>query len=187
MLWRRIVGTSSRRQSPTAQQWMQFLQSVIIEMKGTTMTVSWHRSSGSPGRWDPLREFEDLYTQMGRLMGTGFDPSAEAATSWVPLADVSETDDAYLIEVDLPGVKSKDINIEVVGNELLITGEVKQTERKGLLRRKQRRVGEFEFRIVLPQEVDDDRIEANLADGVLTVRVPKRETKSRRVNVTEGS
>lgn len=68
-----------------------------------------------------------------------------------------------------------------------VTGDVKQTERKGLLRRKQRRVGEFEFRITLPREVDDDRIEANLAEGVLTVRVPKRETKARRVEVTEGS
>jgi HSP20 family protein len=67
----------------------------------------------------------------------------------------------------------------VVGNELRITGDVKQTERKGLLRRKQRRVGEFDFRITLPRVVDDDRIEANLAKGVLTVRVPKRETKSR--------
>lgn len=68
-----------------------------------------------------------------------------------------------------------------------VTGDVKQTERKGLLRRKQRRVGEFEFRITLPREVDDVRIEANLAEGVLTVRVPKRETKARRVEVTEGS
>jgi HSP20 family protein len=152
------------------------------------MTVPWHRSSGSPGRWDPVREFEDLYTQMGHLMGTAFGPPAGAGTSWLPLADVSETDDAYLVEVDLPGVKSKDINIEVVGNELLITGEVKQTEGKGLLRRKQRRVGEFEFRLALPHEVDADRIEANLAEGVLTVRIPKRETvKSRRVTVTEGS
>ncbi|HZD13817.1 MAG TPA: Hsp20/alpha crystallin family protein [Pseudonocardiaceae bacterium] len=67
----------------------------------------------------------------------------------------------------------------MVGNELHITGDVKQTERKGLLRRKQRRVGEFDFRITLPRVVDDDRIEANLAKGVLTVRVPKRETKSR--------
>jgi HSP20 family protein len=120
-------------------------------------------------------------------MGPAFGPPAETVTGWVPLADVSETDDAYLVEVDLPGVKSKDINIEVVGNELRITGDVRQTERKGLLRRKQRRVGEFEFRITLPHEVDDDRIEANLAEGALTVRVPKQETKSRPVEVTEGS
>ena len=51
-------------------------------------------------------------------MGPAFGPPAETATGCVPLADVSETDDAYLVEVDLPGVKSKDINIEVVGNAL---------------------------------------------------------------------
>lgn len=152
------------------------------------MTLPTHRSSGSPDRWDPFREFEDLYTQMGRLMGTAFGSPTGAATGWVPLADVSETDDAYLVEVDLPGVKSKDINIEVTRNELVITGELKQTERKGLLRRKQRRVGEFEFRIALPREVDADQIEANLADGVLTVRIPKHETaKPRRVEITKGS
>jgi HSP20 family protein len=54
---------------------------------------------------------------MGRLMGTAFGPSTAAATGWVPLADVYETDDAYVVEVDLPGVKSKDINIEAIGNE----------------------------------------------------------------------
>jgi HSP20 family protein len=161
---------------------------VSFEMRGATMTGPWHYSSGSSGRWDPVREFEDLYTQMGRLMGTAFGPPGGAGTRWVPLADLSETDDAYLVEVDLPGVKSKDINIEVVGNELLITGEVKQSEQKGLLRRKQRRVGEFELRVALPHEVDADRIEANLAEGVLTVRVPKGETaKARRIKVTEGS
>lgn len=152
------------------------------------MTGPWHHSSGSSGRWDPLREFEDLHTQMGRLMGTAFGPSGGAGTRWVPLADLSEIDNAYLVEVELPGVKSKDIDIEVVGNELLITGEAKQSERKGLLRRKQRRVGEFELRVALPHKVDADRIEANLADGVLTVLVPKRETaKARRIKVTEGS
>jgi HSP20 family protein len=57
-----------------------------------------------------------------------------------------------------------------------------------LLRRKQRRVGEFEFRVALPREVDADQIEANLADGVLTVRIPKQETaKPRRVEITKGS
>lgn len=151
------------------------------------MTPPVPRSGGAPARWDPLREFEDLYTQMGRLLETSFGQLTQPATGWLPLADVSETDDAYLVEVDLPGVKRNDIDIEVTGNELTITGELKHTERKGLFRKRTRRTGEFEYRTTLPREVDPDRIDATLTEGVLTVRIPKTDTaKRRRIQITGG-
>jgi HSP20 family protein len=94
--------------------------------------------------------------------------------------DIEEADDAYVVEADLPGVKRQDVNIELVGNELMVTGEIKERERKGALRRQTRRVGRFDYRVVLPDHVDDDKVEANLTDGVLTVRVPKAERAQRR-------
>jgi HSP20 family protein len=94
--------------------------------------------------------------------------------------DIEETDDAYVVEADLPGVKRQDVNIELVGNELTVTGEIKERERKGALRRQRRRVGRFEYGVVLPDHVDDDKVEASLSDGVLTVRVPKAERAQRR-------
>ncbi len=72
------------------------------------------------------------------------------------------------------------MNIELVGNELAITGDIKEKERKGVLRRRTRRVGRFEFRVTLPNQVDPEKIEAELTDGVLTVHVPKAERAQRR-------
>jgi HSP20 family protein len=148
------------------------------------MTLPATRSMGQMRRLDPIRDFEDLYEQMGRLMPATLRVSE--ATRWVPDADVVETDDAYLVEVELPGLKRGDIDIEVIGNELTITGEFKKRERVGLLRRRTRRVGEFEYRVTLPSDVAADKIEATLNEGVLTVRVPKSERiKPRRIEISQ--
>jgi len=138
------------------------------------------RSSTVLGHMDPVREFDQLVNSVfGPTNGT-------AQVSWTPLADVTETDDAWLFEVEVPGLKRDDITVEATGNELVITGEYKEKERVGLLRRRTRRVGRFEFRTTLPAEVDVEQISADLADGVLTVRVPKREAAKPRRIAIEG-
>ncbi|WP_158847848.1 Hsp20/alpha crystallin family protein [Saccharothrix deserti] len=149
------------------------------------MTLPAVRSSGPPGRWDPFREFEDLYREMGRWMDSVTGRLDEGVRAWSPLADVAETDDAYLVEVELPGVKREDINIDLIGSELAITGELKEKERQGLFRSRTRRTGQFSYRVTLPHDVDADKVEANLADGVLSVRVPKSEAaKPRRIAIS---
>ena len=133
-------------------------------------------------RWDPFREFEQLQDEMGRLVQSVW-PQANGG-AWMPLADIEENDDAWVIEAELPGVDRKDINVELREGELLITGEIKEKERKGVVRRRTRRKGQFEYRVMLPGQVNEDQIEANIHDGVLTVRVPKAETaKPRRIEV----
>lgn len=135
-------------------------------------------------RWDPFREFEDVYAQLGRLWESALGTAA-ASTGWAPLADVSETDDAYVVEVEVPGVRQDDLNIELVSNELVVTGELKETERQGLVRKRTRRTGQFEYRTALPNDVAPDKIEANLADGVLTIRIPKAEAaKPRQIKIS---
>jgi len=105
--------------------------------------------------------------------------------AWSPLADVSETDDAYLIEADLPGVKQDQVSVEVSGGDLVISGEITRRERAGVLRRATRRQGRFAYRTMLP--ADADQVSASLSDGVLTVRVAKAETaKPRRIEITAG-
>jgi HSP20 family protein len=124
---------------------------------------------------------------MGQLVQSVFEPLEEAARSWRPRADLSETDDGYVLEVELPGVKREDISIEVTGNQLTISGDFKEKEKTGLLRSRTRRVGRFEYRSVLPQDVDADKVSASLAEGVLTVSVPKSATaKPRKVEITQG-
>ena len=152
------------------------------------MTLPVLRSSSALGRWDPLREFDELNQRMNQLVASvlGNVPGGNAlGWAWTPLADVTETDDAYLVEVDLPGVKRDDINVETTGSELAITGEFKEKEKVGFLRSRTRRSGRFEFRTTLPAHVDVDKISADLGDGVLTVRVPKSEVaKPRRIAIS---
>jgi HSP20 family protein len=91
--------------------------------------------------------------------------------SVAPLSDVAETDDAYLVKVDLPGIKLRDVDVSVAGRRLTVAAE--RRERAGILWRRTRRVRRFRYEIWLPGEVDGDGIDAHLERGVLTLRVPK--------------
>jgi len=136
-------------------------------------------------RWDPLREFEQLQEEMGRLVQSVWSPAGVGnGGAWTPFADVEETEDAWTIEVELPGVDRKNVNVEMRNSELVISGDVKEKERKGVLRRRARRTGHFEYHVTLPGESDEEHIDAKLHDGILTVRVPKTEhAKPRRIEV----
>ncbi|WP_143168616.1 Hsp20/alpha crystallin family protein [Amycolatopsis australiensis] len=81
---------------------------------------------------------------------------------------VRETDEAYVVEIETPGVKRREVTAELAGRELTVRGGC--TRRRGLFRR---RTGEFTYRVTLPDEVDADRVTASLVKGMLTVRVPK--------------
>jgi len=161
------------------------------------MTITQSRRSrplaNAPARrGDPLAEFEQLQDQMGQIINAFFrDPLASSSTgqppAWIPAADVEETDDAYTIELDVPGVRREDVSIELRDNEVRISGEVKQRERTGTLRRQTRRVGQFEYMVALPGDIDAEKVDAALHDGVLTVRLPKAAaTRPRQIEIKEG-
>ncbi|EIV91621.1 Hsp20/alpha crystallin family protein [Frankia sp. QA3] len=149
------------------------------------------RRPATAASWDPFREIEDTWSRLGSLLGDVVGPEAVSvgplAVAAAPI-DIEETDDAYIIELELPGVRREDVSIDLSGNELQVTGEIKERERKGTLRRQTRKVGSFEHRIVLPEEVDPDSVDARLADGVLTIRLGKsRQRQPRRIEVTSGA
>jgi HSP20 family protein len=142
------------------------------------------RSTSVAERWEPLSEFEQVTERMRRMLEQTFGgfglPLLGEKAGWSPLVDIEETDDAYVVEAELPGVDRKDVNVELVGSELTVMGEAKEPERKGTVRRRNRRTGRFEYRVNLPGHVDVEKIDASLADGILTVRVPKSERAQRR-------
>ncbi|MFD9980659.1 Hsp20/alpha crystallin family protein [Streptomyces massasporeus] len=157
-----------------------------------TTPVRRHRGGAMQDRpvgWarNPLTEFDQLLSEMSGLIESTVGGAAPAV-AWTPLADVTESDDAFHIEIELPGVRSKDIDVQANGPELVVTGEIKEKERKGVLRRSTRRTGAFEYRLRLHGEVDTEKINAQMSDGVLSITVPKAEVaKPRHVEISETS
>ncbi len=127
-------------------------------------------------RTEPFREFEDLYERMGRLFEETFGDVGRGEGVWAPYADIEETEDAYMVKAELPGVRREDINLELRGRELSISGETKEPERAGAVRHSGRRWGSFDYRLTLPGEVQEGQVEASLSEGVLTVRAPKTQS-----------
>jgi HSP20 family protein len=129
---------------------------------------------------------DQLRSQLDSLL-SGWDELLSGTSAFTPLADLEETEEAYLAEIELPGVKLEDLSVEVSGRRLTVTGERKERERIGILRRRTRTVGRFHYEVLLPGDVDEESVEASLHEGVLTVRIPKPERdRPRRIPVVQG-
>lgn len=135
---------------------------------------------------DPVRGLDRLQREINDL----FDFSAPLEARGLfdrmvaPAVDVIETDDELVIEADLPGMVSKDIDISMASNVLTIRGEKKAPERKGEVYRAETWEGRFQRTISLPGEVDSNKVNATYKDGVLKVTVAKREeAKARQISV----
>ena len=132
--------------------------------------------------WDPFPEFAQMWNRMAQFFESAGEGGPDA---WMPVVETDETDDAYLVRAELPGMKREDVNIELRGNELLITGEVKEEEKEEAEGKPlRRRHGRFAYRTNLPSDADAEKIDAQLADGILTVRLPKAaQALSRRIEI----
>jgi HSP20 family protein len=125
----------------------------------------------------PFRLLDEFFRSTGMGPVTGFTP---------PL-DVRETEDAYLVMVDLPGVKSQDVTIEVEDQVLTISGSRAPVE-TGELQRVERPYGSFVRSLTLPKGVDSDAIMADYRDGVLELRIPKpAEARPKKIEIATGS
>jgi HSP20 family protein len=124
-----------------------------------------------------------------RLMNELFRSSGNggSVTGFTPLLDVRETDEDYLVLVDLPGVKSEDVSLEVHAQVLTIagsrapagTGEPQLTERP---------YGSFVRSLTLPKGVDAETIVADYKEGVLELRIPKpSEVKPKKIAISSGA
>jgi HSP20 family protein len=147
-------------------------------------------------RWEPVRELNTLQQEMNRLFGSFSDQPVSQPTSsagprrqWIPAMDLVETDDAFVLRADLPGLTGDEVKIEFEENVLTISGERQTQREQGTdgYHRTERASGTFARSLTLPRGIDADRIEANFADGVLEVRIPRPEQpKPRRVAIATG-
>ncbi|MGO9567555.1 MAG: Hsp20/alpha crystallin family protein [Desulfomonilaceae bacterium] len=138
-------------------------------------------------RWDPLRDLLNFQEKMSRLLDVcGEEGTCKRAASWCPTVDILETPDGYLFRAELPGVGRENINIEVRGNRLVLSGErpIESEPRITAYRRMERVHGFFERSFQLPGKVDVEKAEARYVDGILEVFLPKsQEDHNRSVNV----
>ena len=120
-----------------------------------------------------------LMDELMRTAGNG----GNRVTGFTPLVDVHETEDEYLVKLDLPGVKADDVNVEVNENLLSISGS-RIAQETGQAQLVERPYGSFVRTLTLPQGVDSNSIEAGYQDGVLELRIPKpAEQKPKKITI----
>lgn len=140
-------------------------------------------------RWDPFQDAMTLREAMNRLFEESMVPSTttgRGAQGFTPALDLSETPDAYHVEVAVPGMKAEDLKLTFENGVLTIAGEVKQESEKKErnYHRVERRYGSFSRSITFPTTVKGDAIEAKLEHGVLNLTLPKaEEVKPRQINI----
>lgn len=127
--------------------------------------------------WDPARDLLTMKEQLDSLLG-------RAASGWVPAADLHESAEGYLVTIEVPGLSRADIRIECRGNDLTVSGERSGADCPQRYHQLERGHGAFSRVFSFGQPVDGDGVTAELADGVLTVTIPKTHHDApRRVDV----
>jgi HSP20 family protein len=137
-------------------------------------------------RWDPFQEMHRLQQDINRLFEGSSSQQNGFAETRFPLMDVSETEDEQTVRFLVPGLPKGDVHISLHQNVLTVTGEKSQSEIPDNARvlRRERSTGSFHRTLRMKNRVAEDRIEAQLQDGVLTIRLPYREeVKPRQVEV----
>jgi HSP20 family protein len=132
-------------------------------------------------RWEPFREIENALRRFSPLYmpDHGVARDETAAKTWMPLANISESENEYLIKIELPDVKKEDVKIAVADGIITISGE-RKLEREDKAEnaiRVESMYGAFTRSFVLPDCVEANSIRAEAKDGVLRVHVPKAQTK----------
>lgn len=146
------------------------------------------RSLGSPFMSTLARDMDQLQENIRRTFENPFSMTTEPFFSqtigWLPAVDVTESDNELKMTVELPGLDSKDVKIEIEGNMLTLSGE-KRAERVEEGKDKQyyleeRTFGAFQRSFTLPPSIADDKINATFDKGLLTLHLPKGKVNTNR-------
>jgi HSP20 family protein len=142
-------------------------------------------------RWDPFRDLMSIQNELNRLFGRTYAGGSDEGGSlmsgaWVPPLDIYETEDRYVVHVELPGIEPEAVELSVEDSALTIKGErsFSSDVKEENLQRVERRYGQFVRTLSLPATADAERIGASFDKGVLTVEVPKVEqAKPRKIEI----
>lgn len=125
----------------------------------------------------PVNSWREINRVIDETFGLGNGADGWFDRAWAPAVDVTEDQKAYVIALEVPGVKPEEVKIHLDGNRLIVSGEKKQEveERTDRLHRFERRFGSFSRTFTLPDTVNTEAIEARTQHGVLTLTLPKSE------------
>ena len=143
-------------------------------------------------RWDPFREYTTLQDRMNRLFRDSYGDRDEALTTstFAPAVDVYEDEHNITLNIEVPGIEEKDIDVRVENNTLTVHGERKfeKEQKEENFRRVERQYGSFTRSFTLPNTVDAESIQANYDKGILKIQLAKKaEAKPKQIKVNVGS
>jgi HSP20 family protein len=155
------------------------------------LRTAWYPFEDLRGAQEELiqRQLDRLLAHALGLHGQWQGTAMADAPAWAPALDISERKDAYLVTVELPGLKPEDLDITMEDGLLTIQGERQFTQESSeqQFHRVERRYGAFRRSITLPAQVTAEGIQASFEDGVLQILVPKaEEAKPKRIQVRPG-
>jgi HSP20 family protein len=143
-------------------------------------------------KWDPFVELEDVSKHLNRIFGR-FPARAEAdrevlaMADWAPTVDITETDSAYMIKGEIPGVNKEDVKVTIEDGMITMRGERKQEkeEKNKKFHRIERSYGSFLRSFRVPDDVDENAVKAEFKDGMINVTLPKSgKSKAKSINVS---
>jgi len=147
-------------------------------------TVQWGSENFFDGEWDPFKEMERIQREINRMFKNSFGRGRLfTGGGWLnqglfdPDLDIKEDAKRYIITMDIPGMEKGQIDVEVKGRQLIVSGEranENTEEQAGRYFRKERRFGQFMRSITLPEDADTTSIKAEYKKGVLTITVAKK-------------
>jgi HSP20 family protein len=134
--------------------------------------------------YSPFREIETMQRQMNRLFDNlvGFTEDGYN-TSFIPAAEIEETEQALHLKLEVPGLEAKDLNVEVTADAVSISGERKsenRTEEQGMVL-SEFRYGKFQRVIPLPTRIQNNNVQAEYKDGILHLTLPKTEEEKNKI------
>lgn len=158
------------------------------QKEGQTMITRSVFNWPGAGWRNPFAQLEQMRRDMERLGSAMFGRSGlrPDVSGVFPALNLTEDRDHYYVRAELPGIQSGDLDLQVRGKSLTIAGERKIASEGDNVKyhRREREAGRFSRIIDLPREIDADRVEAQMANGVLTVRIAKAEAaKPRQIAV----
>lgn len=139
-------------------------------------------------RWEPFREVDTLQRDMNRLFDSLVRSSEKESNggsgiTFMPAAEMEETPEAIHLRLEVPGMETKDLDVQVTAEAVAISGERKsevKTEEQGMTR-SEFRYGSFRRVIPLPTKIKNDQVQAEYKNGVLNLTLPKAEAEKNKV------